>query len=73
MNIDTIKNGIVIDHITAGKGDEIFRLLKLDELDCPVAFILNATSRKMGRKDIIKIAERTELVQTVDIPKMFGK
>ena len=55
MNIDSIKNGFVIDHITAGKGTEIFRLLKLDELDCPVAFIKNVTSKKMGKKDIIKI------------------
>ena len=55
MNIDEIKNGIVIDHVTAGKGMEIFRLLHLDELDCPVAIIKNALSRKSGKKDIIKI------------------
>lgn len=55
MNIDSIRNGIVIDHITAGKGMELYRLLKLDELDCPVALIKNATSRKMGRKDLIKV------------------
>jgi len=56
MNIDSIKNGIVIDHITAGKGMEIFRLLGLDLLDCQVAIIKNAASRKMGKKDIIKVA-----------------
>ena len=55
MNIDSIKNGIVIDHIEAGKGMEIYNLLHLDLLDCPVAIIKNATSRKMGKKDIIKI------------------
>ena len=55
MNIDSIKNGIVIDHITAGKGMTLYRLLKLDELDCSVALIKNAVSRKMGKKDIIKI------------------
>lgn len=55
MNIDSIKNGIVIDHITPGRGIEILRLLGLDELDCPVAFIKNAPSRKMGKKDIIKV------------------
>ncbi len=55
MNIDSIKNGIVIDHITAGKGMELYRLLRLDELDCSVALIKNASSRKMGKKDIIKI------------------
>lgn len=55
MNIDSIKNGIVIDHITAGKGMEIYKLLGLDSLDCSVALIKNVGSRKMGKKDIIKI------------------
>lgn len=55
MNIDSIKNGIVIDHIPAGKGMELYGLLNLDSLDCQVAIIKNAASRKMGRKDIIKI------------------
>ncbi|MBQ4159590.1 MAG: aspartate carbamoyltransferase regulatory subunit [Clostridia bacterium] len=55
MNIDSIKNGIVIDHITAGKGMRIYHLLKLDNLDCSVAIIKNVQSRKMGKKDIIKI------------------
>ena len=54
MNIDSIKNGIVIDHITAGKGMEIYKLLGLDSLDCSVALIKNVASRKMGKKDIIK-------------------
>ncbi len=55
MNIDSIKNGIVIDHITAGLGMKIYRLLGLDTLDCSVALITNAQSTKTGRKDIIKI------------------
>ena len=55
MNIDSIKNGIVIDHITAGKGMEIYKLLGLDSLDCSVALIKNVASRKIGKKDIIKI------------------
>ena len=55
MNIDSIINGIVIDHITAGKGMKIYQLLSLDQMDCPVALIRNAYSKKMGRKDIIKI------------------
>ena len=55
MNIDSIKNGIVIDHITAGRGMELYRLLSLEELDCTVALIKNVGSRKMGKKDIIKI------------------
>ena len=56
MNIDSIVNGIVIDHITAGKSMDIYRLLKLDRLDCQVAIIKNAPSGKMGKKDIIKVA-----------------
>ncbi len=55
MKIDPIKNGIVIDHIEAGKGMEIYNFLKLDELDCSVALIKNVFSKKTGRKDIIKI------------------
>lgn len=55
MTVDTIKNGIVIDHITAGLGMKLYTLLKLDELDCQVAIIKNAPSKKMGKKDIIKI------------------
>lgn len=55
MNVDSIKNGIVIDHITAGKGIEIYSLLGLDQLECSVALIKNVPSRKMGKKDIIKI------------------
>lgn len=55
MKIDSIQNGIVLDHITAGRAMLIYKYLKLDELDCSVAIIKNATSRKMGRKDILKI------------------
>jgi len=55
MHIDSIRNGIVIDHVTAGKGMRIYELLGLDKLDCTVAIIKNSNSRKMGKKDIIKI------------------
>ena len=55
MNIDSIKNGYVIDHIQAGKGMQIYELLKLNKLDCQVAIITNAKSQKSGKKDIIKI------------------
>lgn len=55
MNIDSIKNGYVIDHIQAGRGMEIYELLHLNELDCQVAIITNAKSKKTGKKDIIKI------------------
>ena len=55
MTVDEIKNGIVIDHITAGKGMQIYNLLGLDNLECSIALIKNAPSRKMGKKDILKI------------------
>jgi aspartate carbamoyltransferase regulatory subunit len=55
LNIDKINNGIVIDHIRAGQGIRIFNWLGLDKASYTVAFVVNATSRIMGRKDIIKI------------------
>ena len=61
MTVDTIKNGIVIDHITAGLGMKIYSLLKLDDLDCQVALIKNAPSKVMGKKDIIKIDAAIDL------------
>ena len=61
MIIGTIVNGIVIDHIPAGRGMELYRYLKLEELDCEVALIKNAVSEKYGKKDILKIAEIIDL------------
>jgi len=61
MKIDSIKNGIVLDHIQAGKSMEIYRYLGLDKLDCSVAIIKNAVSNKMGKKDIIKIADTLDI------------
>ena len=55
MNIDSIVNGVVIDHIKAGNAMKLYELLNLEELDCSVAIIKNVTSHKMGKKDIIKI------------------
>lgn len=55
MNVDSIQNGIVIDHISAGLAFRLYNLLDLDKLDCPVAIIKNVNSAKMGKKDIIKI------------------
>ena len=60
INIDSIKNGIVIDHIQAKKGLEIYEALHLDELECSVAIITNARSEKMGKKDIIKIDKKID-------------
>lgn len=61
MIIGQLKDGIVLDHITAGKGMEIYNILKLGEMDCMVAIVNNADSIKMGKKDIIKISELIEL------------
>ncbi len=55
MNIDSIMNGVVIDHITAGSGMKLYELLGLNNLDCAVAIIKNAISKKRGKKDIIKV------------------
>ena len=55
MNVDSIRDGIVIDHISAGCGMKLYRLLGLESLEVPVAMITNAVSAKRGRKDIIKI------------------
>lgn len=55
MNIDSINNGFVLDHIEAGKAMEIYESLGLSKLDCPVAMIMNVKSGRMGKKDIIKI------------------
>ena len=61
MIIGQIKEGIVLDHITAGKAMEIYNILKLGELDCTVAMIKNAESPKLGKKDIIKISTVLDL------------
>ncbi len=65
MHIDSIKNGIVIDHITAGRGMELYHLLGLDKLDCSIAIIKNVHSNKMGKKDIIKVDADVALDMTV--------
>ena len=61
MIIGQIRDGIVLDHITAGKGMDIYKILGLSELDCTVAMIKNADSEKMGKKDIIKIGRVIDL------------
>ena len=61
MVIDAIHNGIVIDHIAAGKAMELYEILGLGKLDCTVAILKNVSSVKLGRKDIIKIDQPLEL------------
>ena len=55
MIIGKIEDGIVLDHIKVGEGMTLYKILGLDSLDCQVALIKNAESKKMGRKDILKI------------------
>lgn len=55
LNISGLNEGVVIDHIKAGAGMSVYHYLKLDRLDCQVAIIKNAASKKSGKKDIIKI------------------
>ena len=61
MNIDSIQNGIVIDHISAGNGMKLYELLDLNSLDCSVALLRNVVSQKLGKKDIIKIDQEFDL------------
>jgi aspartate carbamoyltransferase regulatory subunit len=61
MVITPITNGIVLDHIRAGMGMKLYEILGLEQLDCSVAIIMNADSRKMGKKDIIKIDQVIDL------------
>ena len=62
LNVGSLNEGIVLDHIKAGKSMDIYKYLGLDKLDCQVAIIKNARSNKMGRKDIIKIEGSLDLV-----------
>ena len=65
LEITSIKNGIVIDHIEAGTGIKIFNYLGLDKTNYNVALIINADSKKLGKKDIIKIENCDKLDYTV--------
>ena len=61
MTVDGIENGIVLDHIEAGKAMLVYKYLHLDKLDSQVALIQNCSSRKMGKKDIVKISEDLDI------------
>lgn len=65
LTINSIRNGIVIDHISAGLGIKIFNYLGLDKVDYAVALIMNAESRKLSKKDIIKIENHIDIDYTV--------
>ena len=70
MNIDSIQNGIVLDHIAAGKALQIYNDLHLDKLDCSVAIIKNVKSQKMGKKDILKIDQDIDI--NLDPERLVG-
>ena len=61
LTVGRIEEGFVLDHIQAGRSMDIYKYLHLDKLDCCVAIIKNAKSNKMGKKDIIKIADNMDL------------
>ena len=61
LNIDSVEKGLVIDHIKAGKAMEIYHYLNLDKMDCSVAIIKNAKSKKFGKKDIIKVENNIDM------------
>ena len=61
MKVTAVNNGVVIDHITAGKCMKLYQFLDLDHVDATIALIKNAPSQKMGKKDIIKIDTELEL------------
>lgn len=64
LNVGQLNEGFVLDHIAAGRSMTIYHYLKLDQLDCTVAIIKNATSNKMGRKDIIKVECPIDMLDT---------
>jgi len=61
MKIDSINNGLVLDHITAGKALRVYEDLELKKLDCSVAILQNVKSNKMGKKDILKIDKEYDI------------
>jgi aspartate carbamoyltransferase regulatory subunit len=65
LRINSIDNGVIIDHIHVGLGVKLFKYLGLDSADYSVALIMNAPSRKLGKKDIIKIENKVDLDYTV--------
>jgi len=64
MNLDFIDNGIVLNHIQAGRAMQIVEALKLHELGCTVAILKNVKSTRMGKKDLIKIDQMIDFDPT---------
>ena len=73
LNISGIQEGVVLDHIQAGKSMDIYRYLRLGELDCTVAIIKNAKSNKMGRKDILGYIDHNITVNIIRDDKIAEK
>jgi len=61
IQIDGIENGIVIDHIRAGNGIKVLEYLHIDTANDTVALIMNASSKKHGRKDMIKLVNVADM------------
>ena len=66
LSIEGIQNGFILDHISAGKGMELYHLLELEDNSTSVALLQNVRSGKCGHKDLIKI-EGTELPKRIEI------
>ncbi|MEG0378977.1 MAG: aspartate carbamoyltransferase regulatory subunit [Eubacterium sp.] len=65
INVSKLKKGIIIDHIEAGHGFEIYKELRLNEIDDVVVMLKNIPSNKMGKKDLIKI--ETDMPLDMDV------
>lgn len=65
LEVTGVNQGIVIDHITAGNGLKIFNKLRLDKVDAPVVLLMNVSSDKLAKKDIIKIQDHINIDMTV--------
>lgn len=65
LKVTSIQKGIVIDHISSGKGLKIFQKLNLDKMNTPVVLLMNVPSEKLGKKDIIKIQDSVDIDFTI--------
>jgi aspartate carbamoyltransferase regulatory subunit len=58
MKVEAIKNGTVIDHITANKSLHVLKILGLPHEDINVTVAMNVSSPDFGKKDVVKIEDR---------------
>ncbi len=58
LQVAALKDGTVIDHIPSDKLFRVVSLLKLQEMDNNITIGFNLESKKLGKKGIIKIADK---------------